>query len=326
MPVKDVPPGLYTRQSFALFEQLAEAIQGWDMDFRQLDAAPSPYRLEQLSTSHLLYSRAYFGSHFHQLGGPVLGFRTFALRTNEGTDFRWCGETVHGHSLVVFPADGEFETVSRPGFDIFAPSLSNTLLERTAEMHFQRPLSAFMGSRGQVCHLAGARVGELRALLHRLSSDIEQSSAVGALPHSASTLSRMEQSLAYLVLACLDRGEAQPQRGPRSKRMKILATAMELIDQRPPQDLCVSDLVERVGVSRRTLEHAFQDGVGVSPAAYLKTTRLKGLNQDLLIAGSDETSVASLCAQHGFGHPGQAAADYRAMFGELPSVTLRRSG
>jgi hypothetical protein len=40
----------------------------------------------------------------------------------------------------------------------------------------------------------------------------------------------------------------------------------------------------------------------------------------------DETSVASLCARLGFSHPGQMAAGYRAMFGELPSVTLRRSG
>jgi AraC family ethanolamine operon transcriptional activator len=326
MPVKDVPPGLYTRQSFALFEQLAEASRGWDLDYRQLDAAPSPYRLEQLSTSQLLYSRVYLGSHFHQLGGPVLGFRTFALRTNEGTDFRWCGEAVHRHSLIVFPTDGEFETVSQPGFDVFAPSLSNTLLERAAEIYFQRPLSAFMGSGGQVCHLASARVCELRALLHRLSSEIEQSSAVAALPYSASTLRLLEQTLAQLVLACLDCGEAQSQRGPRSKRLKTLGKAMELINQRPPQDLCVSDLVAQIGVSRRTLEHAFRDGVGVSPAAYLKANRLRALNQDLLIAGSDETSVASLCAQHGFGHLGQTAADYRAMFGELPSVTLRRSG
>ena len=325
MPVKDVPPGLYTRQSFALFEQLEEATQGWEMDFRQLSTTSSPFRLEQLATSQMLYGRAYFGSHFHQLGGPVLGFRTFALHSRDCTDFRWCGEAVNRHSLIVLPAGGEFESVSQPGFDIFTLSLSNTLLERTAEIQFQRPLSAFMGSSGQVCHLASARVCELRALMHRISNDIERFRAAGALPHNTSTLRLLEQTLAQLVLACLDRGEIQAPRGSRSKRLKTLGKAMELIDQRPSQDLSVSDLVAQVGVSRRTLEHAFQDGVGVSPAAYLKASRLRALNHDLLIGGSEEISVASVCAQHGFGHLGQLAADYRAMFGELPSVTLRRS-
>jgi len=326
MPVKDVAAGFCIRQSFPLFEQLVEATRGWEMDFRQLNATSSPFRLEQLSTSQMLYCRAFFGSRFHQMGGPTLDFRTFALRSDACTDFHWCGEAVNRHSLIVLPAAGEFESVSQPGFDIFTLSLSNTLLERTAEIQFQRPLSAFMGSGGQVCHLASARVCELRALLHRFSSDIEQSVAVAALPHSASTLRQLEQTLAHLVLACLDRGEIQVPRGSRSKRMKTLEDAMELINQRPPQDVGVLDLVAHTHVSRRTLEHAFQDGMGVSPGAYLKAARLKALNRNLLVVDSGETSVDSVCTQHGFSHLGQLAADYRAMFGELPSVTLRRSG
>jgi AraC family ethanolamine operon transcriptional activator len=326
VPVKDVPPGLCIRQSFPLFEQLAEATQGWEMDFRQLSAASSPFRLEQLSTPRMLYCRAYLGSQFHQLGGPALGFRTFALHSRRCSDFRWCGEAVNRHSLIVMPVGGEFESVSEPGFDIFTLSLSNTLLERTAEIQFQRPLSAFMGSSGQVCHLASARVYELRTLLHRLSSDIEQSSAAEVLPHRAPTLTRLEQTLAQLVLACLDRGENQAPRGSRGKRAKTLGKAVELIEQRSPQNVSVTDLVAYTNVSRRTLEHAFQDGIGVSPAAYLKASRLKLLNRNLLVVDGGETSVAGICEQHGFTHFGQLAADYRKMFGELPSATLRRSG
>ena len=68
------------RQSFPLFEQMAEAARGWDLDFQQLSASLDPCWLEQFSTAEMLYSRASFYSHFHQRGGPVLGFRTFALR------------------------------------------------------------------------------------------------------------------------------------------------------------------------------------------------------------------------------------------------------
>jgi AraC family ethanolamine operon transcriptional activator len=324
VPEADVAPGLCIRQSFRLFEEFAEACHGWEFDFRQLSVNASPYRLEQWSTSRMLYSRAFFGSHFHQLGGPVLGFRTFALKAENCSDFRWCGEAVHSHSLIVLPADGEFESVSLPGFDVFTLSLCNELLVRTAEVYFRRPLSAFMGSNGQVCHLAVGEVRELRALLHNLSRDVGDQAAGGASSRLNANRGQMENVLARRVLACLGRGEINEPVGPRSKRLQILIKARELIDQGERRNLSVLDLVEYTGVSRRTLEYAFHDGLGVAPAAYLKAGRLRALSRELLRQHSSATSVASLCREHGFGHAGQAAADYREMFGELPSATLSR--
>jgi AraC-like DNA-binding protein len=64
--------------------------------------------------------------------------------------------------------------------------------------------------------------------------------------------------------------------------------------------------------------------MGTSPGAYLKARRLMALKRDLLRAAAEHTSVAALIDQHGFRHPGQLAADYRALFGERPSDTLRR--
>lgn len=329
MPENVVTPGLYIRQSFPLFEQMAEAIQGWQLDFRQLSSLPSPCWLEQFSTAGMLYSRASLGGHFHQMGGPILGFRTFALRTSGCTDFRWCGNAVYPHSLIVFPSGGEFESVSEPGFDIFTVSLSNALLECIAEIEFHRPLTSFFGEQGQVSHSAGGSVRRLRALLNRLSSDQGNSSVVVAEPQSSlrsAEEQQTEHNLAYAVLACLEQGRHTTTRGSRSKRMKALEKAMELIRWLPPEDIRIPDLVAQVGVSRRTLENAFRDGFGVSPAAYLKAGRLQALNRDLLEATYGGASVASICVQHGFTQLGQLAADYRAMFGELPSVTLQRQG
>jgi len=228
MSAKKVTPGFCIQQSFPLFEQLVEASKGWELGFRQLSAASSPFRLEQLSTSRMLYSRVHLGSHFHQLGGPELGFRTFALRSEVCTDFRWCGETVNRNSLIVLPSDGEFESVSLPGFDIFTVSLCFTLLERTAEIQFQRPLGDFMGDAGQVFHLSEDKMHELRRLLHRLSSDVAQSSALGVPLENLSRTRRIELELVYLVLACLDRGEARTPRVHPSKRMRALGLAQAI--------------------------------------------------------------------------------------------------
>jgi hypothetical protein len=143
------------RQSFELFEQFAEAATGWDIGFRQLAHSVSPFQLEQLSTPQLLYCRAHFGCGFHQLGGPVIGFRTFALRSRDCTDFRWCDEAISSHDLIVYPVGGEFESASRPGFDIFTVSLATELLEQTAKTQFHRPLSDYLESERTICHRPG---------------------------------------------------------------------------------------------------------------------------------------------------------------------------
>lgn len=319
-----ITPGFCVRQSFSLFEELAEAARGWDMSFRQLSETSKPFQLEQLATNRMVYGRVSFDSKFHQVGGPVLGFRTFALHAIGSTDYRWRGGAVTSHDLIVFPMDGGFESVSQPGFDVFTLSLPTALLERTAELQFQRSLHSFLGSSGYICRLAGPQVRKLRALLHGISGSIQHfPGKETTFPQSHQTR-YIEQDLAHQVLACLEQGRVLAPRGIVSKRQKTLHQALAIIEQRPASAVSVLDIVESIGVSRRTLEYAFQDEFGMSPAAYLKVMRLRGLHQKLHKGDHARASIAQLCTGHGFRHPGQVAADYRAMYGELPSVTLRR--
>jgi AraC family ethanolamine operon transcriptional activator len=322
---EQVPIGYCTDSSFELFEQLSEAINDWELDFRQLGAVNSPFQLQQLSTPRMLYTQGALDGHFYQRGGPTVGFRTFALNNYNGSDYQWCGERADFNNLVVMPKGGEFESVSRPGFDVFTLSLSTALLERTAELQFQRPLAEFMGPGGEVRYRPGSALRELRKVLHTFSQAVGQGRDCVVAQYGAGGLSRMERKLAHLVLSCLERGDAQPTRPPRSKRMIALNRAMDVIEHTPPPQLCMASLVEQAGVSRRTLEYAFQDSLGLSPANYIKALKLRALHKELLTGETCFASVAGLSAQHGFSHAGQLAVDYRSMFGELPSATLRRS-
>jgi AraC family transcriptional regulator, ethanolamine operon transcriptional activator len=64
--------------------------------------------------------------------------------------------------------------------------------------------------------------------------------------------------------------------------------------------------------------------MGLSPKAYLKARRLNAVRRELL---RDETAVGNIfdrASSWGFWHMGQFGRDYKAMFGELPSETLKR--
>lgn len=89
------------------------------------------------------------------------------------------------------------------------------------------------------------------------------------------------------------------------------------------RSLSLENLVDIGGVSARALFDGFRKFRGTSPMAYLKAVRLERARQDLIQASPDATVTAIAC-RWGFYQFGRFAAQYRAMFGELPSETIRK--
>jgi AraC family transcriptional regulator, ethanolamine operon transcriptional activator len=83
------------------------------------------------------------------------------------------------------------------------------------------------------------------------------------------------------------------------------------------------DLSRISGLRLRSLINAFQAVTGMSPMAYLKRQRLNGVHQSLLVSDQSQTRIIDVAANWGFWHMGHFTADYRKMFGETPSETLR---
>jgi AraC-like DNA-binding protein len=101
-----------------------------------------------------------------------------------------------------------------------------------------------------------------------------------------------------------------------------MRTALALIEQADLNQLTSATLCETCGVGERTLQYAFRERFGLTPAAFLKARRLALVRSALQRSDADAVSVGDLAAEHGFWHPGQFAADYRRAFGEAPSTTI----
>ena len=308
----------YLKVSFDLFEEFEAAADSWDLKFRQLGPAARPYLLEQVATDRLIYNRSVFFSRFHQMGGSPAGCRTFTFLASGSREFRWCGELVTSDVLVVMPDSGEFESMSPPGLDCFHVSLDKQLLEEVAEEDFDCELQQVLGPERTFCQHGGEYLRQLRHLLHSLSRTVPAGAGTGVDAPQAFS----ERYIAYLLLNALRQGVSQP-RGPRNRRMRALYRAIDVL-QETDNRISVPELADSTGVSRRTLEGAFQDMLSVSPASYIKAHRLQRLRGELLTAHSGDSSVTQLARRHGFTHGGQLALDYSKLFGELPGATLRR--
>ncbi len=85
------------------------------------------------------------------------------------------------------------------------------------------------------------------------------------------------------------------------------------------------DKIARVAdVSARTLTRSFRRRYGVGPMAFMKQRRLDMVRGQLLTARDKGKTVTVIAMEYGFFHLGQFAIDYRKMFGESPSETLRQ--
>ncbi len=83
-------------------------------------------------------------------------------------------------------------------------------------------------------------------------------------------------------------------------------------------------LAWETGVCVRTLRDAFRRCTGKSPSRFLRCLRLRQVRERLLDLGPGETTVTDEAVAMGFTELGRFSGEYRRVFGELPSATLRR--
>lgn len=127
------------------------------------------------------------------------------------------------------------------------------------------------------------------------------------------------ETLAPLVVEQLD---GRHKHHCHFKHMTLVRRAREVALAHPDTPLQVQDLCRELRLSRRTLQDSFRAVLGISPLWYLRTLRLDGARRSLLTG----CSVQQVAETWGFWHWSRFSRDYRRLFGELPSATLRRAG
>lgn len=107
-------------------------------------------------------------------------------------------------------------------------------------------------------------------------------------------------------------------------RHQVVKQAREYILEHIDAPILIVDLCRELRISRRMLQYSFQDVLGVNPVAYLRLLRLNGARSDLAFPSVTGLQVKDVVAKWGFWHLSRFSAEYRHMYEELPSDTLRR--
>jgi AraC-like DNA-binding protein len=135
----------------------------------------------------------------------------------------------------------------------------------------------------------------------------------------------LEQELTQAMIATLAGQMPAERRWLPGQHAGIVARFEQFLESRPFEPVYIAEICATIGASERTLRTCCQEILGVGPVRYLWLRRMHLVRQKLLHSESSATTVTEIATTCGFWELGRFSVEYRGLFGESPSTTLRRS-
>lgn len=298
--------------------QHAASLYDWNQRYEQLSGGYFSGRFERLQLGEIHVFKETANRTLVQSGHVCTGMVAVGAVSHAGAGGRFCGTELRAGSVFGGADVGEFHLLAGAGLELAAVSVPMADLERLhgslgegdAPVHFRQQ---------DVLPLPEGAARAFQALLHHSLDGAAQ----GQIAKHPGARRMMGLALTEAVLQCSRTGQTPRSSLAAVNKRRIVAKARACMQQQPDAVLAVPDLCKAVGTSRRALQYAFEDVLQVSPVTYLRLMRLNRARADL--QQPDASAVGDVAARWGFWHLSRFAAEYKALFGELPSVTRQRA-
>jgi methylphosphotriester-DNA--protein-cysteine methyltransferase len=164
------------------------------------------------------------------------------------------------------------------------------------------------------------RITKLRRLHAAAGLLAQDAPGVIAAPETARGL---EQALIGALAACLSSAPSAQDMAARSRHEAVMRRFHEAVEQHPEDAVYIPELCVAIAVPQRTLHMCCVESLGISPKRYLLLRRMNLARKTLRIADPAATTVTQIATQFGFWNFGRFSVEYRSLFSEMPSATLR---
>jgi AraC-like DNA-binding protein len=110
----------------------------------------------------------------------------------------------------------------------------------------------------------------------------------------------------------------------RRRRLAIMARFEEFLATDHDRPFYLAEICAAIGASERTLRVCCKEHLGMGPIRYLWLRRMHLAHRALVLANPASATVTETATEYGFLELGRFSVEYRALFGEPPSASLRR--
>jgi AraC family transcriptional regulator, ethanolamine operon transcriptional activator len=301
------------------FDELAQGIPGWDAVFNQVSSGAFRGAFDFLKLGGATFCRIEANREFVARGAhrpATFGFGLPILRQGKSM---LAGRTIHdGQAIFLGPANTLDQKTSANYQAVFVEVDHDSFLAGLSDLS-RRDVQADLAGKSLLSPSPEA-VKHLAACINQaLDLALTNQPCLADAEAQRQLNDELLARLAHLI-AGSERPDADPERF-RSRR-SLVGEAEALMDAHPDGAMTIRGLCRQLQVSERSLHYAFEEILGQTPMAYYRHKRLNALRRYLKQADPLGITVAEAGRAWGFWHTGQLAADYRRLFGELPSSTL----
>jgi len=295
-------------------DEFCSAASGWNIEFRQLDCGEMDARLEIVLGQTVAVQHFELKRRFHQLGSAPDGVLTFGM-PDDCRKLKWYGRSMERDSILNFSRRSGFDAVSDEDFGGYTFSIRSDLLQSAVSSLDSSLLADRIPDTSDQFDASLADLQKLRGLAYGFRRCSKNQSG------GAKAYLELEADMAHMLAKTVCESTGVEKKSSYAQRQVAVDRALQLILS-TRDAVSVSDVYKYSAVSWRTLDRAFKERFGVSPKQYIVAARLVGVRRALLAAPAD-TKITEVANDWGFWHLGRFASDYKRMFGELPSDTLR---
>lgn len=298
-------------QTFHDAYNFADQIVQGEIDHFQLEPGEFYGELTQIISHKVIVGVHNMNIPILQIGKGIKGYITFLIPRIE-QNISWREFSINEKRIGILKGGGKHFALTPYSFMGLPVSLSNDYLTELLRKYGYKEKIYKLIHQSEVIDLNAEDAFKIQQILIAL--------------HEADTLDfdlMINKLPALLLKSIVNVTDQLPKKYSTSKQI-LLSEILIYIQENLNRRINTLELSQVFRISERKLRYIFRENIGFSPMRYIKTIKLNKARKDILYA-KENIDVNLMANKWGFNHSGQFAADYKMLFGELPSETLKKS-
>jgi AraC family ethanolamine operon transcriptional activator len=310
-----------TRTVFNDFDEFADSIRGIAGRFVPTARSQADWWVDVSTVGRLDLQELQIGGAATYAGDGTPNTLTIGIPMTDPTKIRIDGHALEENSLIYLKRDQPFTFAARQATRWAGVTIALRGVRSQAELFDAEQVMASLepGTR------ANSDLRHLDRLRHLISRMTTRDDSVSFIDPAAS--SAAEEEVLSTVLHTIEASNATRDRHlgrPQVPRNRVIGRTLATIDAEQGKALFIDDLCRTTDVSERTLRNVFHEYFGVGPMRLLKVRQLLEIRRALLAGDPARDTVARVAARFGVWDFSLFARNYKALYGESPSESLRK--
>ena len=304
-------------------DEHAEALKDWNQIYDQLSPGSFEGKVVDLRFKGLQIFRETTNRAVSQSGSSWNGCFVIGIPVAMKNTGLFAKQVLTRDSMLTFHSDQEFSLTTPEGFDVVAVAIQEATLLEAMNPDSHDQLRHMFPKSPTVMVAEPHLIDELRNCLLAI---FDPASFEPALLRHPQVQRAMSSAIIGHLAEVLNSSSHAPLPTRSFKgRCHVVKDATNYALANTTEPITVADLCQKLNISRRMLNYCFQEVLETNPVHYLRSLRLNGVRRELRQPLPASTQIRDIAGKWGFWHLPRFAAEYRALFVELPSDTARNS-